>query len=107
MRNPGRLKERLVLEAPVESTDGAGGVVRTFAALANLWAEVTPVSAREDVAADAAGVKVTHRIRIRMRGDVTTRHRLRRGARLWRIASLREADRSRRFLLIEAEERRD
>jgi head-tail adaptor len=59
------------------------------------------------VAADAAGARVTHRIRIRMREGLTTRHRFRDGARVWRIASLREEDASARFLLIDAEEWRD
>jgi head-tail adaptor len=51
-------------------------------------------------------VTVTHRIRIRRRSDMTTRHRLRQGDRLWRIAALSD-DASRRFLTIDAEERRD
>jgi head-tail adaptor len=59
------------------------------------------------VIAAAAGVNVTHRIRIRRRTDVTTRHRLRQGTRIWRIVTAREEDASARFLLIEAEERRD
>lgn len=106
MSNLGALRERLVLEAPVESGDGAGGVTRSFADVATLWAEVTPLSAREAVTADRALARVTHRIRIRMRADVTTRHRLRLGARIFRVLALRESDATRRFLMIEAEEER-
>lgn len=106
MSDPGRLRERLVLEAPAESGDGVGGVTRTFADVATLWADVTPLSARDTVMADRALARVTHRIRIRWRSDVTTRHRLRIGARLFHIVALREAEAARRFLLIEAEELR-
>lgn len=106
MTDPGRLRARLTLEAPVEVADGAGGVVRGYAAAATLWAEVVALGARAAVVAEARGATATHRIRIRRRGDVTTRHRLRRGDRLWHIAALAD-DTSGRFLLIDAEERRD
>jgi SPP1 family predicted phage head-tail adaptor len=103
----GDLRHRLVLEQPVETPDGAGGVARSFAALATLWAKVTPVSARERMEAAARGATVTHRIVIRARGGVTTRHRLRLGARIFRIAALHDEDESGRFTVIEAEERVD
>jgi SPP1 family predicted phage head-tail adaptor len=106
MTDPGALRHRLVLEAPVESADGAGGVTRDYAAIATLWAAVTPIAARPAVVADAAGATVTHRIVIRAGPDVTTRHRLRDGARTFQVVALREDER-RRFLLIEARERQD
>lgn len=107
MTDPGKLNQRLVLDVPVETPDGAGGVARAYAAGPLLWASVTPLAARRDVVADAAGATVTHRIVIRFRADITTRHRLRKGARLWRIVALREQDSSGRFLVIEVQERRD
>jgi SPP1 family predicted phage head-tail adaptor len=103
--DPGALNRRLVLEAPVETNDGSGGVTRSFAAAATLWAAVEPVSARESVAADALGANVTHRIRIRTRADVTLRHRFRDGDIVFRIVAIR--DRDRRFLDIDAEQRAD
>lgn len=106
MSNPGILRTRLVIEAPVETPDGSGGVARSFSDVAAVWAEVVPLSARERMQAGATGVSVTHRIRIRHRDDVTTRHRLRHGTRSFRIAALRDAESTGRFLLIEAEERR-
>jgi head-tail adaptor len=45
-----------------------------------------------------------HRIVIRARGGVTTRNRLRDGARIFRIVAVRESA-DRRFLEIDAEER--
>jgi SPP1 family predicted phage head-tail adaptor len=107
MMNPGDLKHRLVLEQPVESADGAGGVTRSYASVATLWAAVTPVAARTEVAAADRGAEVTHRIVMRFRTDVTTRHRLRAGTRVFVIASLRDHDGSGRFLDIEAQERVD
>lgn len=104
--NPGALDQRLTLEIPVEAADGVGGTVRSYAAGPLLWASVTPVAARGNLVADAAGASVTHRIVIRARADITVRHRLRKGARIWRIVAVRDEDAG-RFLRIEAEERRD
>ena len=100
------LNRRLVLEAPVETGDGRGGIVRTYEALTTLWAQVTPVSARGDIAADSLGAALRHRIVIRTRGGISTRHRLRDGTRVYRIVALRESA-GRRFLEIDAEERED
>lgn len=104
MTDPGRLRHRLTLEAPVETPDGAGGVLRTYAAAATVWAEIAPVAARGAVAAHARGATVTHRIVIREGPDVTTRHRFRKGGRIFEIIALRE--REGRLLEIDAEERR-
>ena len=106
MTDPGQLNRRLVLEAPVESADGLGGVTRSYASVATLWAAVEPIAARQDVVADASGATVTHRIVVRYSPDITTRHRFRDGARVYRIVTLRETQR-RRFIEIHAEERRD
>jgi SPP1 family predicted phage head-tail adaptor len=103
---PGDLDRRLDLEQPVESADGAGGVSRGFETAMTLWASVEPVSARNTVVADAPGATITHRITIRRRAAVTTRHRFVDGSTVYRIVTLRE-DATRRFLVIGAEERTD
>jgi SPP1 family predicted phage head-tail adaptor len=105
MSDPGRLDRRLVLEAPVETPDGAGGVTRSYESVTTLWASVVPVSSREEIEAAQIGLAVTHRLTLRFRPDITPRHRLREGARVFRIVRLRESDARRRFLVIEAEER--
>jgi SPP1 family predicted phage head-tail adaptor len=105
MTDPGTLNRRLTLEAPVESDDGAGGVTRSYAAVATLWASVEPVSARGEVAAAALGAAISHRIRIRTNADVTLRYRFRDGARIFQIVAMRERDK--RFLDIDAAERTD
>jgi hypothetical protein len=52
MIDPGALKTRLTIEAPVESDDGQGGLVRGYATFAKAWAQVTQLSARHDIATD-------------------------------------------------------
>lgn len=103
--DPGRLERRLVLEAPVETSDGAGGVTRSYVAAASVWAEVTPLSSRGDLVAGARGASVTHRILLRAGPEITTRHRLRDGARVFTIVSIRDADA--RLVDLQVEERAD
>ncbi len=41
-RNPiGAMRRRLSIEAPSETADGAGGVIRSFVTVASVWAQVT------------------------------------------------------------------
>ena len=102
----GDLNRRLVLEAPVESADGAGGVTRLYDVVTTLWAQVEPLAARADVNAASLGAALRYRITIRKRNDITTRHRLSDGAQTYRILSARlSADR--RFLELETEVRED
>jgi SPP1 family predicted phage head-tail adaptor len=106
MTASGELNRRLVLEAPHETADGEGGVTRLYDVVTTLWAQVTPVSARADVAAGSLGSVLRTRIVIRKRSDVNTRHRLLDGARIYRILGVRvSADH--RFLEIDAEEHQD
>lgn len=104
MIDPGALKTRLTIEAPVEVDDGQGGVTRDYAAFAKVWARVTPLGARPDVAADANGAAVRARITIRCGYVLTLQHRLVDGPRVYRILSFQERDNG-RFVEIEAEQR--
>jgi SPP1 family predicted phage head-tail adaptor len=105
MIQPGNLNRRLVLEAPQEADDGAGGKIRSHVAVTTLWAQVLPLPSRP-VAAAAAGATRHFVIVIRARPDVTTQHRFVENDRIYRILSLREsADRS--LLRIEADLRED
>ncbi len=105
MIDPGRLKTRLQIQAPVESDDGQGGVTRSYATLTTAWAEVTPVSARgngADVQADAEGAAVKYRILLRSNFILTLQHRLVDSARIYRLTAIRDAD-DRRFIAVDAE----
>lgn len=90
MINSGDLDRRLVIEAPVETADDAGGVVRGYADAATVWASVQPETMRAHVEADAAGAALGYRILMRAGRDLTTRHCLRDGAQRYRILAVRE-----------------
>lgn len=105
MNNPGQLNRRIILESPIEAPDGMGGVTRDHEVAETLWASVTPLSAREQFEAAQRGANVSHRIVLRFREGLSTRHRLRLGAHLFRIVTWRDLDGSARFVEIEASER--
>lgn len=106
MFNIGDLNRRLVLQAPADSDDGAGGFVRTYDLVATLWGQVIPQSARADDNAGSLGATLRFRIVLRARDDITTQHRLLDGAHIYRVVAARlSADR--RFIEIDAEERQD
>jgi head-tail adaptor len=105
MIDPGRLKTRLLIQAPVETDDGQGGVARSYTTLTTAWAQVTPLAARgggADVEAGAEGATVRYRIILRSNFSLTLQHRLADGARIYRIAGIRDAD-DRRFIAVDAE----
>jgi SPP1 family predicted phage head-tail adaptor len=93
-----KLRHRLTLEAPEETPDGAGGVVRTWAPLGQAWAAIEPVGAGEAIVADRRLARVTHRVTLRHRGGLTLNHRFRLGARTFAIHALRDPDERGRFL---------
>ena len=69
MTGPGDLNRRLVLEEPIDTPDGAGGITRAYQTVATLWAALVPAGASNVVFADGSGVTVTHRIIIRSGPD--------------------------------------
>jgi len=106
MSDPARFNRRLSLQQPVETPDGAGGVVRSYEPVADIWAEVVPVNASAEVAADALGAFVTHRITVRAPRALTARHRFVEGARVYRILAWRE-NADRRLIEVAAQEQTD
>ena len=103
MTAAGDLNRRLVLQAPSESDDGGGGVMRDFAAVTTLWAQVVPLSEGIDITAGSLGAALRYRIVIRFRNDTTTRHQFQDGAAIYRVIAARPSA-DRRFLEIDAEQ---
>jgi SPP1 family predicted phage head-tail adaptor len=101
MRNPGRMKARLVIEAPVDNDDGQGGVLRSHVPVATVWAAVMPASVQHGFEADADGAVVKLRVVLRSGHGLTLRHRLNDAGRIYRIDALSDSA-DRRFTEIHA-----
>lgn len=98
----GRLRHRIRIERPVEGRDANG--LRTgpsWALVAPVWAEIKPLSARDFVAAQAAGSKVVARITLRARDDVDATMRVVHGQTIYSIAGvLPDPDSGREFMTL-------
>ncbi|WP_439573053.1 phage head closure protein [Phreatobacter sp.] len=102
--NPGVLRHRLLLEGPVETPDGSGGTVRSFAGEASLWGLIQPLGGTEARQQDRLAQRLTHRILLRRREGLTAAHRLRRGTRLFDIRAVLEDVPKRGYLTCHCEE---
>ena len=95
---------RFVLEVPLESPDGFGGVIRTYAAGPQVWGAIEMLRGDERVRAGRPEQAVTHRVTLRYRDGVTSAMRLVRGLRRFAIRSAGDPDGRRRELICLVEE---
>ena len=84
----GNARHRAVLEAKVLTPDTGGGYSESWQAYATVWAELLPQSGSESVQAGRTESRVSHRLVIRRRTDVSANHRLRVGSRVFAILAL-------------------
>lgn len=96
----GALRHRLTLERSSLAADGT----LQWAVVGIVFAALEPVGASEAEAGEALAGRVSHRLEIRWRDDVTSRDRLRLGARVFRIVATHDLDERRARLVIRAEE---
>lgn len=73
----GPLRHRVMLQEPLKTQDPeTGAIVDSWVDVKKIWAEVTAVSARDFVAAQAFQKKITSRIKIRYRTGISDKHRI-------------------------------
>lgn len=88
----GEFRHRLTLQTADEVEDGAGGVIRTWETLGQVWAAIEPVSSDDGMISDKRLGVVTHRITLRHRADITLSHRFTLGTRVFTIRAVRDPD---------------
>lgn len=91
------LGRRLVLEAPVQMPDGAGGYATVWQALGTVWAEVTPGAGREAGGVETVLAATAYRITVRgvpvgVPGRPAPGQRFRDSARVFAITAVTERD---------------
>lgn len=96
----GALDTRLALEAPSEVSDGGGGSTGGWTMVAQLWANVAPLSGSDAAQSDAIRSQASHRIIIRRREGITTAMRLRDGTRIYAIGAILDHGRRDRLELL-------
>lgn len=83
-----RLRQRLTLQQEVRTLDDGGGYVRSWQNIADLWAEIVPVTGRETLSYGQIIGEVTHRITLRYRDGITAANRLVFESRIFNIRSV-------------------
>ena len=95
---------RFVLEVPLESPDGFGGVIRSYAAGPQVWGAIEMLKGEERLRAARSEEAITHRVTMRYRDGVTAAMRLVRGLRRFAIRAVSDPDGTRRELVCLVEE---
>lgn len=84
----GRARQRAILEAKTLAADGGGGFAETWEPYALVWAELIPATGDESVQAGRVESRVSHKLAIRRRTDVSANHRMRVGDRVFAITAV-------------------
>ena len=95
-----RLRHRLTLQQEVQTPDGAGGYVRTWEDMAELWAEIISLTGditrrgigNESTVAGQLQSEKSHRILLRYRAGVTAGMRMRFETRAFNIVYVSNRD---------------
>jgi SPP1 family predicted phage head-tail adaptor len=102
--DPGSLSRELVLEKPEVTSDEAGELVESWVEIATIWAQIEPMGSGLRILGEQGMPEVTHRITLRMRSDIETAMRLRKGLRIFQILTMHDPDDSGRYLVCRVRE---
>jgi SPP1 family predicted phage head-tail adaptor len=83
-----RLRHRLALQQEIQIADGAGGYVRSWQNIADLWAEINPISGRERLFAGQIQTEISHNVVIRYRAGIVAGMRLLYDSRIFNIRAI-------------------
>ena len=104
---PGTMDKRVSIQSVTQTTDGQGGYTETWATDVTVWAYIKPMKAYERMQAQKLETPLSHKVTIRYRSGVTTKHRLLFGSRVFHIKGIINPDEANQFLeltCIEIEE---
>jgi SPP1 family predicted phage head-tail adaptor len=103
------LRHRLTLQQEARTADGAGGYVRSWNNIGELWAEISSLSNRsvfgyEKLVADQIQSVITHKIIIRYRNNIITDMRLLYESRIFNIRAIKNVNENNEILELLVEE---
>ena len=100
----GDLRERVELQSMSPTRDAIGGEVQGWTTLANVWAQVTPMSAGEQYRRQQMQASAQWKVTIRYRADITSKMRVLWSGRTFQVKGVTSADERKRFLAMACEE---
>lgn len=104
----GKLRDRLTIQRQVRTPDNSGGFAVNWENIPDdpvVFAEIAPLTFREEIRFRQIATQASHRITIRYRADIAADMRLIDGAKTYNIVSLLPLDSRLEYLVIIAETR--
>lgn len=83
-----RLRHRLALQQETVTPDGSGGYTQSWQNVADLWAEILPISGKERLFAGQMQAEISHKITIRFRTGIVAGMRLLYDSRAFNIRAI-------------------
>jgi len=81
----GKLRHRLTIEKATRTRDAHGGETMTWRRVANRWGSIEPLSGREQLQAQQAQSRMTHRVTMRHMESMTPHHRIKARGRTFNV----------------------
>lgn len=104
LASQGELRARVTLEAPDNSVDDAGALVRVWRPVADVWAKIAPRRGAELYIAGEQETMRAYDVVVRWRADLASPMRFRMGARALFIRAAFDPDGRKQFLVCACEE---
>lgn len=99
----GQFKHRVVIQSLQPGQDAIGQPTTTWSAFKTLGADIRTLGGLESIKADAQAATTKASIRIRWRTDVTTAHRVLRGATVYAIKAVLPDEAGRKHVDLQVE----
>ena len=96
----GNLRHRVAIQSVTDTASAFGDVSQSWSTVATVWASVTPLTAREALEADQVKTKISHKVTMRYRSDVSTKNRLSYDSRTLNITSVLNVDEKNKTLVV-------
>nr|WP_244642342.1 phage head closure protein [Phyllobacterium sp. 628] len=102
--DPGKFSHEFQLEQALLGDDDVNGKIESWQEIATVWAHLEPVGTSTVLFGEQSLAEVTHRITMRLRNDIKTGMRLRKGQRSFQIITVHDPDETGRYLICRARE---
>ena len=100
MSRVGKMRYRVKLQSPTNTTDAGGGISQVWGLVSNLWADIKPVGGTETYRQGQVQESTTHEVTIRYRSDIYTKYRILFGTRAFNIKHIKNIEERDRYLLL-------
>jgi SPP1 family predicted phage head-tail adaptor len=104
MNSIGKMRYRVQLQSPTNTTDAGGGRSQTWSRKADLYANIIPKSGSESYKQGKIKDETTHEIHIRHRSDMSAKYRIVYESRVFNIKSILNTHERDRFMVLSCTE---